>query len=114
MEWLIISLFAASILLFGVSFLGRDKDKEMKAELDQLTLQMVGDVYDLRKRIHYLEEELLAATPTSFQKNKKSSSHAELVSEAHALFQQNRNVEEIAAAMELQVDEVKHLLSNSH
>ncbi|MFZ4452027.1 hypothetical protein, partial [Salibacterium aidingense] len=110
MEWLILVFILISILLFGLSFFAKDKQKEMKEELDHLSLQVMGDLYQVKKRLRVVEEEMLTVSdpPTS---STRPQANDELVKEAYQLFQQNNSIEETAETMELKKDEVKYLLA---
>ncbi|MFD2704265.1 hypothetical protein [Salibacterium lacus] len=107
MEWIILSSILLSVCLFGLSFLAGDKQKERNDEVEQRSLQVMGDIYQVKQRLRILEEELLSASAPSMRRHSKE----ELVSEAYQLYQQNRSIEDIAAVMELKPDEVQQLLS---
>ncbi|WP_170031503.1 hypothetical protein [Alteribacillus bidgolensis] len=110
MEWLIIMLLLVSLILFSCSFLLKNKD-QTKNELEQLSLNMMGEVYHIKKRLQLLEEELLTTVKPNPPVS-RSKTNKELVNEAYKYFQQNMSVHEIAAAMQLKEDEVKYLLAS--
>ncbi|WP_158735100.1 hypothetical protein [Alteribacillus sp. YIM 98480] len=110
MEWLIIILLLVSVLLFSCSFLLKNKD-QTKDELEQLSLNIMGEVYHIKKRLQLLEEELLTTVKPTPPVS-RSKTNKELVNEAYNYFQQNMSVHEIAAAMQLKEDEVKYLLAS--
>ncbi|SFP21991.1 hypothetical protein [Salibacterium halotolerans] len=109
MEWVILSSILLSVCLFGLSFLAGDKQKERNDEVEQMSLQVMGDMYQVKQRLRILEEELLSASSPSVRRHSKE----ELVKEAHQWYQQNMSIEEIAAAMELKSEEVQQLLSGT-
>ncbi|MGY4690291.1 hypothetical protein [Salibacterium sp. K-3] len=112
MEWVILSSILFGVFLFGLSFLAGNKQKEWKDEAEQRSLQVMGDIYQVKQRLRILEEELLTAPghAPSARKNSKE----ELVHEAYQLYQQNKSIEEIAAVMELKTNEVEQLLAGNH
>lgn len=59
MEWIILSLFSLAILLLILSFFKKDKVAKLEEEIEQVTLTHMQDMYQLKKKISILEEELL-------------------------------------------------------
>ncbi|MDF0727171.1 hypothetical protein PY093_10640 [Cytobacillus sp. S13-E01] len=59
MEYTIIGLLSLSIILLIVSFFKKDKVKEIEEQVDQLSLTLMQESYQLKKKIKVLEEELL-------------------------------------------------------
>jgi hypothetical protein len=59
MEYVIIGLFSFAILLLFLSFFKRDKIKDLEEQVEQLSLTIMQDNYQLKKRVKILEEELL-------------------------------------------------------
>lgn len=59
MPVLIAVLFGVSILLFLLSFIKKDKSKVMEEEFEQFSMTYYQDMYQLKKRIQVLEEELM-------------------------------------------------------
>ncbi|RSL34519.1 hypothetical protein D7Z54_05070 [Salibacterium salarium] len=110
MEWLIIVLIVSSIVLFGLSFFAKDHTKQMDNDMEQLSLHVMGEMYQVKQRLQVLEEELLSVgtQPTA---SKRPLTQEELANEAYQLFQQNKSTEEIASHMQLKTDEVKYLLA---
>jgi len=62
METLIIILIAISLVLFLISFFLPDATKELKEEIEQLSLKVYQDSFKTEKRLKVLEEELLLPT----------------------------------------------------
>ncbi|RSL30928.1 hypothetical protein D7Z54_23470 [Salibacterium salarium] len=110
MEWLIIMLLAGSIIIFALSFLAKDHNKKIDNDMEQLSLHVMGEMYQVKQRLQVLEEELLSV-PTPPATSKRPQTQEELANEAYHLFQQNKGIEEIAASMQLKTDEVKYLLA---
>ena len=54
-----ISLFSLSALLFILSFFYKGKEAKIANEIEQLSLDYIQDMYQIKKRIRVLEEEIL-------------------------------------------------------
>ena len=59
MEYMIIGLLLVAILQLLVSFLRKDKLHEIEQQVDQLSLTLMHETYQLKKKMKILEEELL-------------------------------------------------------
>lgn len=59
MNMVIIVLLSLSIILLILSFFKRDKISELEQQVEQLTMTMMQENYQLKKRMKILEEELL-------------------------------------------------------
>ncbi|MFD1736554.1 hypothetical protein ACFSCX_08245 [Bacillus salitolerans] len=59
MEYVIIGLLSFAILLLFLSFFKRDKINDLEEQLEQLSLNVMQENYQLKKRLSILEEELL-------------------------------------------------------
>lgn len=79
MEILIITLLCIAILLFLVSFIKKDSLTNIEKSIDELSLQHMQDVYQLKKRIRILEEELLSMNTLEVLKPNKSDYSAKII-----------------------------------
>ncbi|MBE4907977.1 hypothetical protein IMZ08_07925 [Bacillus luteolus] len=59
MEYMIIGLLLFAVLLLLVSFFRKDKLNEIEEQVDQLSLTLMHETYQLKKKMKILEEELL-------------------------------------------------------
>jgi hypothetical protein len=59
MEYIMIGLLSFAILLLILSFFKRDKVSDLEEQLEQLSLTVIQENYQMKKRIKILEEELL-------------------------------------------------------
>jgi hypothetical protein len=59
MEYIQIGLLAFAIIVLILSFFKRDKVNELEEQLEQLSLTVMQEHYQIKKRIKILEEELL-------------------------------------------------------
>ena len=71
-------LIGVSLLLLILSFFLRDPIKDLREEIDQLSIQQVQEMYKIKKKLKVLEEELMigeenfAFKPSSAIKESKS------------------------------------------
>jgi hypothetical protein len=83
MEVTIIALLAFAIILLVLSFFKRDSIKDLENQVEELSMSLIQETYQLKKKISVLEEELLMSEPTpfnqpSFQQSSSSSSISSL------------------------------------
>lgn len=108
-----LSLLGFSILLLLGSFFQKDPYKELKEEIDQLTLQHVQELYQVKKKLKILEEELLINNDDfSFSSNSSSKRDINKIikNQVWALAQQGKPVEQIASQSSLSAEDVYFIL----
>ncbi|TWI57807.1 hypothetical protein [Halalkalibacter nanhaiisediminis] len=107
----ILILFSIAILLFVLSFFRKDRTADIEKQLENISIRYMQEMYQLKKKIRLLEEELLINHQSSaFLKQSKSSSKQQLLKEIVERYEQGDDIEEIAEATELTIDEVQGLL----
>ncbi|PSL42315.1 hypothetical protein B0H94_11618 [Salsuginibacillus halophilus] len=113
MLWLITSLIAVAALLFLLSFIPAKKEREEKQQLEQMNLSLMGEMYQLKKKVQVLEEELLGGTldPQPDYAKAQSTGQAELFEEAGAMYRSGYAIPAIAREMKLTESEVQNILS---
>ena len=120
-EILIIILLCIAILLFLVSFLKKDSLTNIENTIDELSLQHVQDVYQLKKRIRILEEELLSVDNWDVLKSNQPDSsiktnipvNAILKNQVLALYQQEISIDDISKRSTLQQQDIIAILKDS-
>ena len=120
-EILIIILLCIAILLFLVSFLKKDSLTNIENTIDELSLQHVQDVYQLKKRIRILEEELLSVDNWDVLKSNQPDSsiktnipvNAILKNQVLALYQQEISIDDISKRSTLQHQDIIAILKDS-
>ena len=116
LEIVLISLFLFSLLLFILSFFIKDPNKELRKEFDQFSMQQFQEVYQIKKKLKILEEELLvndidlSPTLSSFTKVEKKEVHDIIKNQVWSLCKQGIPVEQIAKQSSLTVDEVQTII----
>ncbi|WP_017728331.1 hypothetical protein [Halalkalibacterium ligniniphilum] len=110
MEWMIIGLLILSIVLFILSFFRKDKTAELERQMENFSITLMQEIYQLKKKIRILEEELLIEqNPTS---RSRSSSTAALTEEVFQLYEAGYSIDEIAKSTGLNKPEVEQLLGH--
>lgn len=112
---IILILVALAALLFGLSFFLKDPYKELREEIDQLTIQQIQDLYQIKKKLKVLEEELLVndsilEKQSSFTSGKKQI-HDIIKNQVWSLAQQGMDINQIAKQSSLSNQEVQEIIS---
>lgn len=115
MGTILISLLGLAVLLLLISFFQKDPYTELKEEIDQFTLQQVQELYQLKRKVKILEEELLvpddhyseSATPVH-----KREIHDIIKNQVWSLAQQGKPIEQIASLSSLSTEDVYNILDD--
>lgn len=115
MGYIIISLVVLATLLFALSFFLKDPYKELREEIDQLTIQQIQDLYQIKKKLKVLEEELLVGDTnldrqSSFNTGKKQI-HEIIKNQVWSLAQQGMDLNQIAKQSSLSTQEVQEIIN---
>ncbi len=115
MGYIIISLIGLAALLFALSFFLKDPYKELREEIDQLTIQQIQDLYQIKKKLKVLEEELLVGDTnqdrqSSFNTGKKQI-HEIIKNQVWSLAQQGMDLNQIAKQSSLSTQEVQEIIN---
>ncbi|MCB5235813.1 hypothetical protein KD144_002960 [Niallia circulans] len=108
-------LIGVSLLLLILSFFLRDPIKDLREEIDQLSIQQVQEMYKIKKKLKVLEEELMigeenfAFKPSSAIKESKPD-QAENIQPIHAII---KNQVWTLAASGVPVDQIANQSSLS-
>lgn len=115
MDYIVPGLLALSILLFIFSFFLKDPVKELKNELDQFSMQQIQEMYQLKRKIKILEEELLIDdsefnTPATYVPAKRKEIHAILKNQVWSLAQQGVSIDQISKQSSLSIEDVQNII----
>lgn len=118
MEYVMIGLLLFSIVLIVLSFFLKDPVKELKEEFDHFTMETIQDVYQLKRKMKILEEELLMDDSTfdfippkrEKKENRKKEIHSIIKNQVWTLHQQGVPLEQIAKQSSLQVEDVQQII----
>lgn len=114
----IIILLSSSLLLFIISFFQKDKTSELEAELEELSMTLLQDSHNLKKRVGLLEEELLLEKhivhPSHNQLEEDSPVvHEVLKNQVLALHQQGIDLQRISKQSSLPPETVRKIIDSS-
>lgn len=111
MNILIIIMIIIAVLLIVASFVMPDYSKQVKEDVDQLSIQLYQETYQIKKRLKVLEEELLIPN-NDLSLNKQSSKKVNpiIVNQVHLLNEQGLSVDQIAKQSALTIEEVNEIL----
>jgi hypothetical protein len=118
MEYVIIGLLISSIILIIFSFFIKDPYKELKEEFDQFSMQQFQELYQIKKKLKVLEEELLIeddyfnpSTLVNEISTPNKEIHAILKNQVWSLAQQGLSIEQISKQSSLTPNEVKNIIN---
>ncbi|MDZ5470990.1 hypothetical protein SM124_04405 (plasmid) [Bacillus sp. 31A1R] len=121
MEYIFIGLLSVSILLLLSSFFVKDSVKEVRNELDQLSMQNIQELYQIKRKLKVLEEELLlndaeyekpsVASFVQTVPSSKKTVHAIIKNQVISLAQQGLSIDQICKQSSLSQDDVEEILN---
>ncbi|WP_297989233.1 hypothetical protein [Anoxybacillus sp.] len=94
-EYTFVGLVSFAALLLLISFFQKDSTKEVEEQVEQLTLSTMQQLYEIKKRVKAIEEELLIGSePFSNEQ------------QIWNLYKQGWTKEQIARKLNMPIDEV--------
>ncbi|MBT2687126.1 hypothetical protein J7I93_02895 [Bacillus sp. ISL-47] len=111
-----LALLGLSIALFLISIFLKDPYKELREDIDQISIQQIQEMYQIKQKLKVLEEELLVADdslqpPFSVKSTpppiEKKEVHEIIKNQVVMLAQQGLSVDQIARQSSLSPQEVK-------
>lgn len=119
MEVIIVLLLSISIILYIVSFFTKDNYKKMEQQIENLSLSVLQENYQIKKKLKILEEELLLDDQLLNKKAVEQVNQKPITTETLQHNNRNRIInlskeghsrEEIAKFTELPIEEVRLIL----
>jgi uncharacterized protein (DUF433 family) len=113
MEIITYVLLGISLFILLLSLFQKDPYKELKEEIDHLTLQHVQELYQVKKKLKILEEELLISNDQlseSAVTDNDREIHDIIKNQVLALAQQGKPIEQIAVQSSLTIEDVFAIL----
>ena len=109
-----ISLFSLSALLFVLSFFYKGKEAKIANEIEQLSMDYIQEMYQIKKRIRVLEEEIMQETSISESVHSNSSLpiHEVIQNQVVHLYKQGLSIEQIAQQSALAKNKVIQILES--
>jgi len=103
MELIIIALLVIAIVLYILSFFKADRVTDLERNIEELSMQHIQDIYQLKRQVRILEEELLTPEQASFAKihpnptgEPETKVNEILKNQVISLYQQGLSIEEIS------------------
>ncbi|WAA10411.1 hypothetical protein [Fervidibacillus albus] len=113
MESYLIGIIIFSVIVFFFSFFLPNRTKELKEEIEQLSIKVYQENYELKKRLKLLEEELLIADDVP-KRDEPIDFHPIIVNQVQLLKKEGLPVEKIAKQAALTEEEVYAILESAH
>ncbi|WP_153123471.1 hypothetical protein [Peribacillus tepidiphilus] len=121
MKIIFIGLLCFSIVLLIISFFKKDRVSKLEEDLEQLSLTYMQDLYQLKRKIKVLEEEMLIdgdlSTSDDFSMIKpipvKRPVNEILKNQVLSLYNQGLSLDQIAKQSTLSKDEIIGIIENS-
>jgi DNA invertase Pin-like site-specific DNA recombinase len=113
LEVLLMILMIFSILLFFLSFFQKDRYSALAKEVEDLSMTMLQENYQMKKRLKVLEEELMMDGESSKKSpyTVRKPIHEVVRNQVIALYQQGIPLDQIAKQSALSKSDVKHIIS---
>ncbi|OLN23362.1 hypothetical protein BTO30_05205 [Domibacillus antri] len=111
MNGLIIGLAASGAAFIFLSFFIKDKQRQLQKDLEELSMQMLQEHYQINKKLKIIEEELLISDVPSPASAPAASVNQIIQSQVIALFNQGIDLQQIAGQSSLSVEQVKKILA---
>jgi hypothetical protein len=113
LEVLLMILMIFSILLFFLSFFQKDRYSALAKEVEDLSMTMLQENYQMKKRLKVLEEELMMDGESSMKSpyTVRKPIHEVVRNQVIVLYQQGIPLDQIAKQSALSKSDVKHIIS---
>lgn len=112
MEWVIISLFILSAILLLLSFFQKRPNKEIEQQLENMSIQLMQEIYYLKKKVKILEEEYMIDESIVYSKSSTHASQLITRDDVLSMHEEGHSVEDIALITDNPVDQIEELLAH--
>ncbi|BBW95593.1 sigma factor-like helix-turn-helix DNA-binding protein [Geobacillus sp. FSL W8-0032] len=106
-EYAIVALAALSMVLLIISVFAKDELKPLEEQIDQLTVSLAQETYQIKKRLQIIEEELLIPERRRPASPRRGGALSPTDRRILLLHKQGFPLEDIAAQTGLTVSEVE-------
>ncbi|MGZ0086393.1 sigma factor-like helix-turn-helix DNA-binding protein [Caldibacillus thermoamylovorans] len=106
-EYAIVALAALSMVLLIISVFAKDEFKPLEEQIDQLTVSLAQETYQIKKRLQVIEEELLIPERRRPASPRRGGALSPTDRRILLLHKQGFPLEDIAAQTGLTVSEVE-------
>ncbi|MFA9559375.1 hypothetical protein ACERII_18865 [Evansella sp. AB-rgal1] len=111
MQSTIIGLLILSILLFVLSIFQKDRGKEVEKQMENLSIQLMQEMYQIKKKVSLLEEELMVNSTNSLENMSLSHGTKLTRDDVLAMYEEGNTIQDIAALTNYSEVEIDELLS---
>lgn len=113
MDYTITILFALSVTLFVISFFRKERNKEVDKQIENFSITLMQEIYQLKKKVKILEEEILIGQDDRYFTNNRSQNNLDDARERILrLYEKGHSIEEIATITGLTTEQINELLEN--
>lgn len=111
MNGLILGLACSGTAFVFLSFFVKDNQKQLAQDLEELSMKVLQDHYQINKKLKILEEELLIGENTSSSLLATRPVNQIIQSQVVALYKQGTDLLQIAEQSSLSLEQVKKILA---
>ncbi|UTR14424.1 hypothetical protein MM221_17975 [Salipaludibacillus sp. LMS25] len=113
MQWIIIGLFSLSAVLFLLSLFQRDSNKEIENQVENMSIQMMQEIYYLKKKINVLEEEfLMESNKLSEEEGTPTANKVLTRDDILSLYEEGYSLAHIADMTNSHIDDIEDMMAN--
>jgi hypothetical protein len=112
MNGLIIGLAAAGVAFILLSFFMKDRQRLLEKDLEELSMHMLQEHYQMNKKLKIIEEELLISDAPSPSAKKTAPINRIIQNQVVALYNQGIDLPQISGQSSLSVEQVKKILTD--
>lgn|SRR5690625_1743464 len=111
-----ITLISVSLLLIILSFFMNDKFSDLESQLEQFSISTMQDIYQMKKKIKILEEEILSEnmTETPTQSGEVEMNQPAVIQQVYNLYEQGYPISDIAKLTNLSSFDIQTIIKNSN
>jgi hypothetical protein len=107
MEWILIGVFSLSAILLLLSFFQKNPHQDVEKQLENLSIQMMQEIYYLKKKVTILEEEYVIGDAGLSSDTRSTLTRDDVL----AMHEDGHSVEEIASITENSIEKIEQLLA---
>lgn len=112
-QTLIITLLSISITLLIISFLKKDRNKAIEKQIENFSITLMQEIYQLKKKIKVLEEEILIGQDDRFYTSNKNVYQNYDRDQILSLYEEGHSFEEIEEMTGLTLEKINELLNET-
>ncbi|WP_078552825.1 hypothetical protein [Bacillus alkalicellulosilyticus] len=111
MEYIIIGLFLVSLILFILSFFQKDRTKDLENQVENFSITLMQEIYQLKKKIKIVEEELLIGSDSYYSNSPTKRSVDNMIQEVVQYYEAGYSIDNIAEVLSITEQDVQRLLA---